>query len=266
MRWLFVVVCFLTFYYFSAFAEPGTKRSHNRQGYQTGTSSGVETEGEARAQRQVQLQDNGSQTSVQEQYDREHRYGIRSPDQGTQSGSFRNNSEAGRTYYHHGENQTRSKIQAYETGRLGHLNAIDALLTRAEKAKALVLHNATHSKEERREFFQELERIDFETGEIGINIGSRAFARNNPDRPHNLDAAEESIFNTQWTLSPHRYEGWIQKELLRDIDWKIAHLSELQRSLATPFAKSKAVENRDLIKESQDSLRRTEILLNLRRR
>lgn len=237
-----------------ALAENGRKRSTSQQRYQD-RSPHLNRSGEANAVREVEIQEEEDATNVTETYHRQHRYQFSAPYQNPQTGAFHHDQKAGRRYYHHGDNDTKKKIDDFETNRLATLTKVDKLYTRAEKCKVFLQANPPITREQRDGFELEMDLIAYDIGEVAATLGTNAFRKPNPrERSAEQVNSLKRLDDAQWNLGPWVYSEGLQKYFLKDIDWELAYLKEIQRSLSTPYANSLPVKERDEQKESTERI------------
>lgn len=244
------VLCFAFLSYSFALAESGEKRSYTREGY-TGTLQGGATQsGAAQSNRQVDINDGPTQTNVGENYQRQHQYQTTAPSQPSTSGTYRQGGQAARIYYHHGDNATKAQIQAYETKRIGLLNQVDALYTRAERCKTTLNQNPQMTREERKSFEREIGLISYEIGRVGLQLGNVRFNTIHPDLNY-----DENLFAIGWSRNPYTYKAIYLEDRLKKVNWQLTYLGELQKSMATPYAQVPARNDRNIRAEIDEEIR-----------
>jgi len=249
----FVLVLWLCSFSSVILAEGGRKRSYSNQQYSNGYGSGATQSGSAQAERDVNINDEANQTHVDETYRRQHQYQTGGTPSGTTTGTYHNGSQVNRAYFHYGNGATKEKIQAYETKRIGLLNQVDALYTRSENCKNTLTQNPSMTQAERKGFEREIKLISYEIGQIGAQLGNFSFEVEHPDRKPNPEF-NQMMFESVWSQSPNQYIPVFLEIRLKDVNWQLTYLSDLQGSMATPYAQVKATDNRNVHAEITEKI------------
>lgn len=248
------ILCFILVSAF-AFAESGKKSSYTRQDYTNTYQSGANQTGSAQSHRQVLIDDYSSQTRVNENHRRQHQYQTTAPSQPSSTGTYRQGGQSQRIYYHYGDNRTKAQIQTYETKRIGLLNQVDSLYTRAEKCKTTLNQNPSMTREERRRFEREIDLVSYDIGQIGLQLGNRAFVVFHPDRkPQDVQKTSDDISDITWMISPYTYSPSYIENRMKRVNWHLSYLRELQGSMATPYAQVPARNHRDFNAEIEQDI------------